>query len=502
MEIVDATSLEDLPKNMYEAGCRERQNGQLKQAHDHFVEAIRLNPNVAAYHLNLALTLSDLAKPSLPVFDKAIIHAAQAAKLAPDIVGNWIGLGQIANIAKKYAVAKAAYERAIMMQPDMAELYTACGFAYAQLNEKDKAMELYHKGLELDPEMGDVHFLLSCEYQGDRFDPAKQAFHGERGFTANKPTPLQVESCWNAAHGFLGIGDYEKGWKYFESRHNPNLSNAGQQIEARRFKTPLWNGEGDCIVRVSVEMGFGDVFWAVRYLPLIERDFNVKFIFECHQNMIQLMKYNFPGVLCIPYGDPTCTIFDYLLPILSLPWASKNFQVPWNGAYLRAEPKKIEEWRGKIKLCRDKPNIGICWAAGKQSQNAENHETSRRKSVPFEVIDRIIGFENANFVSLQVGFDDPFPHPGIKDFSDTAAIISLMDVVISVDSAVANLAGAMGKELWLMDRWDHDWRWRKLDWFPNTKIFRQETPQRWQSVCDKIYAALSEKYGKITNHAA
>ena len=105
--------------------------------------------------------------------------------------------------------------------------------------------------------------------------------------------------------------------------------------------------------------------------------------------------------------------------------------------------------------------------------------------------------QNVSFFSLQVGGDEAFPNVGIKDFSDTAAVISLMDAVIVCDTSVANLCGAMGKETWLMDRKDYDWRWRKPDWFPTARVFRQPEYGDWESVIEKIDGAISELSANI-----
>jgi len=383
------------------------------------------------------------------------------------------------------------------------------GFAYARIQQNERAKEYYERALSLDNELGDVHFLMSCMYADDNFDPAKQAYHGERGFQAKNPAPLSLESCWNAAHGYLGLNDYEKGFNYYEARlGSSKLLKCSNQALVRNSK-PLWRGQTHVerdgqmrptIVRVHSEMGLGDAFIMARFLKLIQA-MGVKVIFECFSNMLSLMQHNFPDIKCVPYEDLSDTEFDYHLPMMSLPVICKTTKesVPWDGPYILAEPEKIEEWTKRIFFSHDRLNVGVCWAAGKNSWNAGNHNTHFRKSIPFDKIESILKTPGMNFISLQTERDSVFPNPGIRDFSDTAAIISQLDMVISIDSAVANLTGAMGKELWLLDRFDHCWRWNDIQtpWYPNTKIFRQPTPRDWDSVVDNLKDALSKKCDKM-----
>jgi hypothetical protein len=256
------------------------------------------------------------------------------------------------------------------------------------------------------------------------------------------------------------------------------------------------------VVRISAEHGLGDTFLMARYIPEVLKR-GVKVIFEVQKPMIDLMRFNFPDVTCIEFGASGEDI-DYHLPMMSLPFVLKSKKAHWGGAYLKADPASLEKWSeyhpdarlGEIKLCR--PLIGIVWAGGKRSYNAENNETNRRRSVPFELIAPLLKTEGVNFVSLQVDEQEPFPNPGIKDFSDTAAIIRLCDVVITVDSSVANLAGAMAKPVWLLNRYDSCWRWvNKCEWYPTAIDYRQTKPNDWSDVLEKVQFDLNKFRDKM-----
>ena len=481
-------------RKAHEAGVKAKTDGNLHMAYACFQNAVQLDPDNCAHHNNLALTALAIVQTMAPLRDQAFHHAQHACQTWPDVYENWVYFAEICLSLDKYPEAIAAFEQAIEKKPGDAALWGRCGFAMMRNHEIERAIEYLSRSIDIDPEIGDFQALMGINFDKDHFNPEKQAYHCERAFTCKRPSEkLSVEAMWNAAHGYLSMGNYEKGWAYFEARHTQNLVNAGQLLPSQRFKQPMWYGQKDCTVRIHTEMGFGDVFLMVRYLPIMADQHNVKIILECPNSMLGLMKYNFPDIVCIPYGDAGYTDFDFHLPIMSLPYALHMFDVPWYGPYLKADEADAEEWSIKlIDKWSEAKNIGICWSSGRNGYNAANYDTFKRKSVPFDAIQPLLDLKNAQFHSLQVGLDEAFPNLGIKNFSDTAALIELMDIVITVDSAVANLAGAMGKEVWLMDRYDHDWRWTRPDWFPTVKVFRQEKPFEWSDVIERIKSELED----------
>lgn len=487
--------------DVFEAGCKSKEAGDLLGAFESFTHAVKLAPHIPAYHLNLAIVACERAKEKDYLINQSFFHAQTAARLSPDDFKMWVMFGEIALNCNKFPEAIAAYEKALDMQPDHAFLWALLGFAYRRNGEIKKMRTACERAVEIDPQLGMPHFLLSSYFYEDEFNPERVAYHGEQGFSVSKPSVLKLESMWNAAHGFLTIGNYKKGWNYLEARLRPNLTNVGNILPLQRFDKPLWRGEHDKRLVISHEMGLGDAFVMMRYLPWIKYKFNCEVTFECQPGMLDLAKENYPGVTCVPWGQVDPDTVDMQLPILSLPlvFNTKSYTVPWSGPYIKAQHVKIEEWRNKIMICRDKPNVAICWNAGRNSHVADNHSTSKRKSLTDAEVKAILNVEGINFISLQTTAMESFPNPGIRDFSDTAALIALSDIVISVDTAVANLAGAMGAELWLLDRFDHDWRYSdiKTPWYPTAKIYRQSQPYEWKSVVDKIVGDLSARRDRI-----
>jgi len=469
-------------------------------AYDRWLQAVQLDPECVEYRANLARMCIRLAQPADMFRDMAVYQAQCAARMAPDNKDYYILLGELCLQAHKFLEAIAAFERALNSDPTLAPMWGLKGFCHNRIGDLKAAREDYERALELDPENGQFHFLLSCLFAGSEFNPERMAFHGEKGFTARKPSMNSVEACWHAALGYLSIGDYKKGWEYFEARFRLNPIISGVPYILLRHKQPLWRGERDCTVLVHQEHGFGDAFMMCRFLPLIAQKYKVRVLFECMPQMIDLMRHSFPGIEMFPM-ETVHDGFDYHLPMMSLPlhYRLKSYAIPGDGPYLHAEPHKIAEWEHKLKLQAGKKNLGIVWAGGKRAYNSQAHATDKRRSVPFDLIKPLLEMPDINWISLQAEHDDVLPNPGIRTFSDTAAIIHLLDGVVSVDTSVVNLAGAMGKKTWLLNRYDHCWRWgaKKTPWYPSVIDVRQTHYGEWEPVVEKIRLMLEDECAKI-----
>lgn len=484
----------------YEKGLAAQEAQDLQGAFDNLMKAVELNPLSPPYRMNLAVMANRIALATDHLRELAYQQGVEACRQASHVLGNWILLGDIALSALKYPEAIAAYERALSIDDKVVKLWTILGFCHLRINEIPKAKLCYEKALEINPEFGHAHFLLSVLYAGIYYNPEKQAFHGEKGFTSKHPTNMDVDSCWNAAHGYLAMGNYEKGWKYFTARLNRNTQNAGHKLLVKRYQKPVWKGENNCRLLVTAEMGLGDSFIMARYFEMIENKVGISLVFECHKQMLALMRYNLTYVKCIEYGTVTEDDFDYHIPMMSLPLIceTKSDSVPWtDGGYIKADQSKIDEWRNWDGFATDgRLNIGLCWSGGSRAYNAANHETDKRRSLPLRQFQGALKGVHANFIALQPeGDSGPYKKPSIKDFSDTAAIIHLLDAVVSVDTSVINLAGAMGKRAWLLNRYDSCWRWSrhlKTPWYPTVREIRQEEPGDWSSVLSIINYELKD----------
>lgn len=479
--------------DLYRIAMDAKQRGDLQTAFNNLMMCVQALPQETTFRLNLAAVCLDMAKPCEQLYEIAYGQACEAARLKPDLVGHWLALAEVALNCQKFAESVAAFEKVTTMDPENSKAWGLLGFAHARLGRGKEAKKCYERAVEIDPENGTVHFLLSCMFVNEDYNPKRQAFHGQRGHTCEKPSTYPIESEWNAAHGMLGAGDYENGWKAFEARLKRNATNQGQLLQVDRFKKPMWDQQRDCSVLVSHEMGLGDCFLFMRFLPLFRDKFNLKVIFECMPPIMTLAASNLPGIEVIEFGTASEHNFDYHLPIMSLPYVmgTTNDSVPWDGPYIKADPEKIEEWKEKIPFNSEKMNIGICWYGGARADNSSAYETDKKRSLTFDQIQPILAVP-VNFISLQTD-TDLLPNVGLKSFADTAAVMHLLDGVVTVDTAVANLAGAMGKTTWLMNRYDTCWRWSEYlstPWFPTIIDIRQRAHGEWQPVIDQVVNSL------------
>jgi hypothetical protein len=258
-------------------------------------------------------------------------------------------------------------------------------------------------------------------------------------------------------------------------------------------------------------MGHGDTLALCRYAPLLAAGgYDVRL--EVRESMIELFRRSMPGVTVVPravnyphaLGIPD---FDYHLPLLSAPHALGTgvATVPWHGPYLRACPSLVEEWRERLKLCGEtRLKIGLCWSSGIR-KGIWLGVYGRRKSATFRSFAPLFSYD-AVFCSLQCGppaaENTMLPGLGAEEpsWDETAALVECLDVVITVDSAIAHLAGAMGKPVWLLMHTEGSWHWladtpgapwqNRSPWYPTARVFRQKRAYEWEPVVEQIAVEL------------
>jgi len=298
----------------------------------------------------------------------------------------------------------------------------------------------------------------------------------------------------------LALGDMAEGWHEHEWRWK-----TPQMIDAiRNFSRPQWRGEAaaDRTLLIHAEQGFGDTIQFCRYAPLAAaRGFRV--VMEVPKQLARLLQC-LPGVnLIIGTGEPLPS-FDVHSPMMSLPWAmgTTKATIPDASPYLRADIAAVENWRRRLAtMVGHGPRIGLVWAGNPRKDKPALVAIDKRRSITLERLAPLFEIYGLHFFSLQK--DEPgecgtFPlinlMAEIGDFADTAALIVNLDLVISVDTAVAHLAGALGKPVWLLNRFDSDWRWllgrRDSPWYPTLRLFHQPRPGDWDSVIAEIVFVL------------
>jgi len=341
---------------------------------------------------------------------------------------------------------------------------------------------------------------------------------------------------WNMSLALHAIGRYKEGWVAHEFREHQR-NNPALWLPMRRFVRNRWTGEppikedgSQVLIHVHSEAGSGDNLCMIRYLRVLaEQGYKVRY--ECAPDMVDLVRYSMPEIEVVPKavdypGALGIHDFDYHSPIGSLPavMGTDIDSVPWPGPYLCADPELVDRFKAIIDTAADysKPKVGICWSSGIR-EGIWMTEYGKRKSMHFDTAFQIIIAMNGRglAISLQVGPERSQMadyHDGwIRDFlpkkptwAETAAMIANLDLVITVDTAVAHLAGAMGKPVWLMCQRDgcswHFMCWRPnatwneaSPWYPSARIFRPKTyqPHFWDDVVAEIAKELGQWSQKI-----
>ena len=318
--------------------------------------------------------------------------------------------------------------------------------------------------------------------------------------------PDYPEAETNLAFLLLQSGRFAEGWRAHERRWEARPWSAG----TRRFAQPLWRGEplGGRALLLHAEQGLGDTLQFCRYAPLVPPGGRV--LLEAQGPLASLLS-TLPGVSRVVRRGEALPPFDLHCPLMSLPHVLGTAEdtVPAGVPYLPADPARVAVWRERLAGLPGR-RVGLAWA-GDPKMAAD-----RRRSVPLGTLAPLAGVPEVSFVSLQVGpAAAERPPPGLavhgraaaelRDFSDTAALVGALDLVVSVDTAVAHLAGALGKPVWLLNRFDACWRWpRDRDdsaWYPTLRQFRQRAPGDWAGAVGELRAALERWAGATANPA-
>ena len=298
----------------------------------------------------------------------------------------------------------------------------------------------------------------------------------------------------------LLAGRFEEGWKEYEWRLK-------EQHMSRNFSAPLWSGEatGDRVILLHAEQGLGDTLQFCRYVPLIAS--GARTVLEVQAPLVRLLS-RLRGIIEIVARGERLPSFDVHCPLMSLPRALGTTldTIPAATPYLAADPGRAADLAQAARRPPWPARVGLVWAGGQRLDWPQLAATDRRRSIALDSMAPLAQASGVSFISLQKG--EPAAQAAnppcgmalhdftadLYDFADTAALIDGLDLVISVDTAVAHLAGALGKPVWLLNRFDTDWRWL-LDrydspWYPLLRQFRQPSPGDWNSVIRSAGDAL------------
>ena len=444
-----------------------RQQDRHVEAVENYQRVIRIRPDFAMAYGNLAVTLKEQGRDA-----EAIESYKQAIRLMPADATLRHDLGIVLKDCGRYDEATENYKQAIRLDPDYAQAYNSLGVAMKECNRCTEAIENYEQAIRLKPDYADAH--------------------------------------WNRSLALLLSARLSEGWKEYQRRYD-DLNTTDSPHYSQKT---LWDGssfDGKTLL-VRYQQGLGDNIQFVRYLPMVkERGGTV--IYETKKPLTDLLR-PLDGidelVAAASNGKPAAS-FDLHISLMDLPrvFGATIETIPSNVPYLYADPAKAQAWRNRI--VQKNLTVGIVWAGAAAHRNDRNRSCTLADFAPLAEIDgiQLYGLQKGNpskqadkssarIIAANLGEE-------FEDFTDTAAAIGNMDLVVSVDTAVLHLAGAMGKPTWALLPFAPDWRWmlerQDSPWYPTMRLFRQKSPGCWPDVfadVKKELQTMADKQ-KVTN---
>lgn len=483
-------------------GMVEIWRGRYGTAHDMLDEATKLDPEKSLFWAFFSQACCHLG-----AFNKALSAALTADKIDPlsHISKHSLAQAYLANGDKE--AAAECYRQAGANIPQNPNSYYELANCFYIASMKDDAEEWYAKALKLDPDHTEANYGYSvCLTEKLKFREALP--HINKGIASK----INSDTCiWARGLAHLILGEYEPGFKDHEVRFVFLKQEFGKQLAEVRFDKPQWKLGDKGTVHVYHEQGYGDSLQYCRFVKKMSELDGVKVVFEVDKGMVSLFRHNFPNVDIVAMASDYPGIsgmpldVDYRIPLGSLPYAFGTTidTIPYADGYLVAEADYIEKWAHLADY--KKKRVGICWAGGKRVNDKNLVAMDADRSVNFETIKPLLGADNCQFFSLQTGLavneingDTRIVNvmDECKSWSDTAAIIHHLDVVVSVDTSVCHMAAAMGKPVLLMNKYASCWRWLmdRSDsvWYKSVKIFRQKSKNTWSDVVDAVKVDLCQ----------
>ncbi len=455
-----------------------------------FDGAIRMEPRLASAHQNRGVALMRLNR-----FAQALDSFDQALALAPHGAEGHLGRADALRKLRRTAEAVECYDQAIALRPDDAPSHFTRGTALQELGESQEAQASYDAAILLQSDYVDAHFNKGTLFQACG-QPGEALRRYDRVIAIQ---PDHAGAHWNRCLCHLSLGNYAAGWPGYEWRDRVEGTSASRN--RRAFAQPLWNGaqplQGKTIL-LHGEQGYGDALQFCRFATSLARS-GARVLMEIPAALAELTR-SVEGVDQVIVKGCELPPFDFHCPMMSLPAAlgTTLATLPAPPAYLRVDGARMARWRTGL-ISGSQPRVGLAWSGNPA------HANDMARSIPLAKLTDLL-VPGLDFFSLQkdVREADRAALRQIRDirqfgqvlddFSDTAALIEQMDLVISVDTSVAHLAGALGKPVWMLLPHVPDWRWlldrEDSPWYPSARLFRQSRPGDWAGVIQQVRAAL------------
>ncbi len=476
----------------FNLGILSRDRGEYRVAEEYFVRVLELQPSNPLAPIELGLLCRRRGD-----LDAAADWYRRAIEANPSSVNAHFNLGNWARDTDRFAEAEAEYDIVLHLQPDHYGALINSGYVYEQQVRYAEALRLYKKALSLHPhqsgtyvnignllkEMNDLQGAIAAYQASLRLDPESPEAHH------------------SLALALLATGDDEPGWKEYEWRLR--CSDTGGRIGVRVFPRPLWDGnrlDGKTIY-IYGEQGLGDNIQFVRFLPEVKRR-GGRVIYGCYEHLLRLFEHFGAVDDLVDVNSGKLPPFDTYAALMSLP-SILGLRAEDRGcdeAYLEPDAERLPRWRW-LRESRTL-NVGLVWAS------STNNRHARLKSIPFQDLAPILMLPDVTFYSLQITEPGQAPQaaniitlePDICTLEETAAIMANLDLVLTIDTSIAHLAGAMGKEVWTFLPFSPDWRWPRsgetTTWYPSMRLLRQVRMGNWQEPIAEAAKRLEERTSK------
>lgn len=468
-------------------GMIQYDQDDLQEAERYFRKALLVsNGSLEALH-HLGTLLNEQGR-----FNEAASLLRQAHKLSPESTVITQNLADSLQGAGQSQQAYDLYQRVLGQTPDNLKALISMSVVCEHLDKMDEALDLLLHARELAPDKAKIYLNLGGIMRGAlKIDQAQEYYR-----KALDLNPEYQTARWNICQIELLQGNYRKGFLDFDSRFHTS-----SPVQLRNYSLPTWAGEpvkGKSIL-VLGEQAYGDTLQFIRYVPLLA-EMGATVVFENRLPPLNPLLVPLPCIALVTDGTATIPNCDFAVPLLSLPrlLATTLQTIPNAVPYLTPSSQTTDLWRNKLHPDK-KLKVGICWAGRKLPDP--------RRTIPAACLRELATVSHVDWYSLQINEDNvqgenPPLLPlidltgSIRDFGDTAAFVSCLDLVISIDSAVAHLAGSLAIPTWLLLPFAPDWRWmlERSDspWYPTMRIFRQPQPGDWASVLNKTVSALEK----------
>lgn len=504
------------------------ENNKFSQAIEYYNKAIEINPAYAIIYNNLGIAYAQnnehnkavksfekaielghneintynyagISYNRLELYEKALEYFNKALNIDPNFASTYIYMGNCYYDEEKFDKAIECFQIALKLSPDSFEAYNNLGNSYKEAEEYDLAINCYNRVLQINPDFFEAFINLGASYYCKRdFDKA-EAYYKK----AIEYKPDYGEAYNNLSTVYRMKADFEKGWELFEWRFKLRADNKNRLI-LPDIEQPAWNGSSikDKTIYVYWEQGFGDTLMFVRYLPVLAA-MGARVLFKPQKELEKFLRQNdLSAEIISPFAVDSNVKFDEHISLMSIPGILKTdlTNIPYSEGYLKANPEKTKVYFDKY-FNNDKFKIGVFWQGSprgfkRRATKLENfYKFAKIKNVQLYSLQKGYGIEQLKEIPEEINIIDLGSE--FSDYSDTAAAIANLDLVITIDTSVAHLSAAMQKETWVMLNADNEWRWlvegETTNWYKNIRLFRQKCKNNWEETFENVFEELNNK---------